>query len=102
MKKTSFIIVMAMFLWIIPVLSVFNYSSMSVQAKEPEYELTVIDDESVPLSNGAGDTLDMYMVYAGTAAAALAVVYVIGRHRSRKLREEREEMEASTYVGNLF
>ena len=102
MKRYSLIIVMAMLLWIIPVLSVFNYSSLSVQAKEPEYELTVVDDESVPLSNGAGSLLDMYMIYAGSAAAALVAVYVVGKHRSRKLREEQEEMEASAYIGNLF
>lgn len=102
MKKKSLIIIMAMFLWIIPIVSVINYSSLYVQAKEPEYELTVVDDESVPLSGGNRDTLNMYMIYAGVAATALATVYVIGSHRSRKLREEREELEASAYVGNLF
>ena len=100
MKRKTLIMIMALLLWIVPIAAVFNYSALSVQAKD--YELTVVDDESVPLSNGAGHTLDIYMVYSGTAAAAIAVVYMFGSRRSRAKREEQEEMEASSYMGNLF
>ncbi len=102
MKKKLLIILTAVLLWVIPVAAIFSYSSLSVQAKEKDYELTVVNDEDVPLAGGIAHSFDIYMVYAGAMAGSLCALYVAGKIRSDRKREERDELEAANYMSNLF
>ncbi len=99
MKKKLGICFLAVLLWISPLAALYQYSMTSVEAKS--YDLIVINEPGADSPGRMGSPFD-YMIYSGIISAIVITSIAIGNRRSRIREEEKRELMAAKYLGDLL
>ncbi len=99
MKKRLMVCIFAVLLWIGPFAAICRYAVKDMAAKE--YELVMLD-KTMDLAEGISRSLDYYMIFAGSAALIVILIYSLYEKRNRGKEEEEKEKNASKYMRDLL
>ncbi|MCR5486047.1 MAG: hypothetical protein K6F35_00805 [Lachnospiraceae bacterium] len=100
MKTKIMIGILALLLWITPLFAIYHYAT--VDANKKNYELVALDRAPSDQEGGIGNSINPYMVYAGSTTLIIIAIYALYLRKSRSREDEENERRASEYMKDLL